>query len=74
MGENKVLFESKNLFGPLWYSDMTEAKVVSFEFTGKIWNLIFIKHFQVVLVKNMPAKAGDARDAGLIPVVGRFLE
>ena len=53
---------------------MTEAKVVSFEFTGKIWTLIFIKHFQVVLVKNMPAKAGDARDAGLIPVVGRFLE
>ena len=31
--------------------------------------------FQVVLVvKNLPANAGDARDAGLIPGSGRFLE
>ena len=31
--------------------------------------------FQVALVvKNLPANAGDARDAGLIPGSGRFLE
>ena len=54
---------------------MTEAKVVSFEFPGKIQNLIFIKYLQVVLVvKNMPAMAGDARDAGLIPRVEKSLE
>ena len=54
---------------------MTEAKVVSFEFPGKIRNLIFIQYLQVVLlVKNMPAKAGDARDAGLVPRVERSLE
>ena len=26
------------------------------------------------MVKNLPANAGDARDAGLIPGSGRFLE
>ena len=36
---------------------------------------IFIWAFQVVLVvKNLPANAGDARDLGLIPGLGRCLE
>ena len=30
--------------------------------------------FQVALVKNPPANAGDTRDASLIPGSGRFLE
>ena len=28
----------------------------------------------VLVVKNLPANAGDVRDAGLIPGLGRFLE
>ena len=30
--------------------------------------------FQVALVKNLPASAGDTRDAHLIPGSGSFLE
>ena len=28
----------------------------------------------MLVVKNLPANAGDLRDAGLIPGLGRFLE
>ena len=41
---------------------------------GKSWLCFWEVLIGVLLVKNPPANAGDARDAGLIPVLGRSPE